>query len=85
MADEKLTPDQAAAESIGRAIDGRIYRLEKEKAELLKAAERIAEIDAELAILASEQEKIAARRPPRASRTQPPATEPAPTQPGTRT
>lgn len=59
------TPDQAAAEKIGRAIDGQIFRLQAERADLVNAVARIAEIDAELAIFRSEQSKIASRRPPK--------------------
>lgn len=65
MADTKLTPDQSAAEKIGRSIDGQIFRLNEERATLLKAAERLAEIDAELAVLTSEKQKIEPRRPPK--------------------
>ncbi len=61
------TPDQIAAENIGRAIDGQIFRLQDEKITLLQAATRIAEIDAELAVLASEKQKIDPRRPPQAN------------------
>jgi hypothetical protein len=61
------TPDQKAAEKIGRAIDGQIFRLNEERATLLPAAAsaRVAEIDAELAVLVSEQSKISPRRPPK--------------------
>lgn len=59
------TADQKAAEKMARAIDGQVHRLQEERATLLNAPERIAEIDAELAILVSEQEKIAPRRPPK--------------------
>jgi hypothetical protein len=59
------TPDQKAAEKIGRAIDGQIFRLNEERAALLAATVRIAEIDAELAVLVSEQSKISPRRPPK--------------------
>jgi hypothetical protein len=59
------TPDQEAAEKIGRAIDGQIFRLGVERATLLGAAARITEIDAELAILQVEKSKIDSRRPPK--------------------
>lgn len=61
------TPDQAATEKIGRAIDGQIARLNEEKDVLLQAQTRIAEIDAELAILQTEKARIDARRPPKAN------------------
>jgi hypothetical protein len=63
MSNDKPTPDQNASETIGRAIDGRIFRLNEERAQLTQAQERIAEIDAELAVLVSEQSKINPRRP----------------------
>lgn len=59
------TPDQKAAETQGRAIDGRIFRLNEERAMLVRAPERIAEIDAELAALAPDKARIDVRRPPR--------------------
>jgi hypothetical protein len=59
------TPDQKAAEKIGRAIDGQIFRLQQERTALLDAMTRIQDIDAELAVLVSEQSKIAPRRPPK--------------------
>lgn len=59
-----LTPDQAAAEKIGRAIDGQVFRLTEERRTLSQAAQRIADIDAELLILQNEQARIAPRRPP---------------------
>ena len=58
------TTDQEVAESIGRAIDGRIFRLQDERAKLLQAAARIVAIDAELAGLAAEKVRIDLRRPP---------------------
>lgn len=62
MADNKPTADQSVAEKIGRAIDGQILRLNEERTGLLAAAARIAEIEAELAVLVSEQSKINPRR-----------------------
>lgn len=59
------TPDQKAAEKIARAIDGQIFRLNEERNTLLAAATRIADIDAELAILAAEKAKYEQRRPPK--------------------
>jgi hypothetical protein len=59
------TPDQKAAEKIGRAVDGQIFRLQEERETLLQAAARIAEIDAELAVLQAEKVRIDSRRPPR--------------------
>lgn len=57
------TPDQKASEKIGRAIDGQIFRLNEERTTLLAAASRIAEIDAELAVLATEKARVDPRRP----------------------
>jgi hypothetical protein len=59
------TPDQAAAEKIGRAIDGQIFQLNAERALLISGPARITEIDAELTVLLAEQAKIAPRRPPK--------------------
>jgi hypothetical protein len=59
------TPDQKIADHIGGAIDGRIFRLNEEKQVLLQAQARIAEIDAELAILQVEKARVDPRRPPR--------------------
>jgi hypothetical protein len=58
------TPDQKAAEVIGRGIDGRIFRLTDERQALLVAAARILEIDAELPVLQAEKARIDPRRPP---------------------
>lgn len=59
------TADEKAADRIGRAIDGRIETLTKEREAFLPAAAatRIAEIDAELAALATEKARIDPRRP----------------------
>jgi hypothetical protein len=65
MTSEKFTPDQSAADKIGRAIEGQIFRLNEERTTLLAAATRIIEIDAELVILLAEQQRIASRRPPK--------------------
>jgi hypothetical protein len=65
------TPDQNAAEKIGSAIDGQIFRLKQEREDLLKATARIAEIDAELAVLEAEGAKIQPRRPPKQQRATP--------------
>lgn len=59
------TPDEKVAESIGRSIDGRISRLNEEKATLQQAGTRITEIDAELAVLQTEKARIDPRRPRR--------------------
>jgi hypothetical protein len=59
------TPDQEVAEQIGRSIDGRIFRLQEERAALGQAATRIAEIDAVIALLQVEKTRIDPRRPPR--------------------
>lgn len=59
------TPDQKAAETIARGIEGRIFRLNDEKAQLLNGPERVAEIDAELAALAPELARVQGRRPPK--------------------
>jgi hypothetical protein len=61
---DTTTPEQRAAEKIGRAIDGQLFRLKEEKLTLLAAAARILEIDAEMAVLESEKAKIDPRRPP---------------------
>ena len=58
------TADQAAADRIGRAIDGQILQLSAEKTQLLAAPARIVEIDAQLAILQNEKTRIDPRRPP---------------------
>jgi hypothetical protein len=60
------TPDQLVADTIGRSLDGRIYRLNEERRMLLEAPARIIEIDAELAGLQAEKQRIDARRPARA-------------------
>lgn len=62
------TPDQKAAERIGLAIDDQILRLADERTVLLGASARIAEIDAELAELNREKQRIDPRRPPRLGR-----------------
>lgn len=59
------TPDHDVAEQIGRSIDGRIFRLQEERASLGQASTRISEIDAQLAILQAEKARIDPRRPPR--------------------
>lgn len=57
------TADESAAEKIGRAIDGQIFRLQEEHRVLLGAAARTVEINAELAVLQIEKARIDARRP----------------------
>lgn len=57
------TPDQAASEKIGRAIDGQIFKLNAERAILIAGPARIVEIDAELAVLQNEKVRIDPRRP----------------------
>jgi hypothetical protein len=59
------TPDQLVAEQIARSLEGRILRLKEERRALLRAAARITEIDAEVAILEAEKLRIEGRRPPR--------------------
>lgn len=59
------TADQKVAEHLAGAAEGRIFRLQQEKDELLRAPARIAEIDEELAILQAETVRLASRRPPR--------------------
>lgn len=59
------TPDQVVAERIARSIDGQIHALQAERTQLARAATRIAEIDAELAVLQTEKARIDQRRPPR--------------------
>ena len=65
MADTKQTPDQLAADKIGDAIDGQILRLNEERAAIVAGPDRLAEIDATLAVLTSEKQKIDPRRPPK--------------------
>jgi hypothetical protein len=65
------TADELAADKIGRAIDGQIFRLQEERRTLLTAPMRVAEIADELAILQTEKARIDPRRPPG-----PPATAP---------
>ncbi len=57
------TPQENAADKIGRAIDGQIFKLTEERKELAKAETRIQEIDAELAELQAEKARIEPRRP----------------------
>lgn len=61
------TADEKTAETIGRALDGRIGRLNEERLTLLpsSASLRVQEIDAELAVLNTEKARIDPRRPPR--------------------
>jgi hypothetical protein len=66
------TPDQNAAEKIGRAIDGQIFRLQEERLSLQTAAARIIDIDAEVAALQLEKVRIDPRRPPRPPQSEPP-------------
>lgn len=58
------TPDQVVAERIARSIDGQIVALQAERTQLARAAERIVQIDAELAVLQSEKARIDQRRKP---------------------
>lgn len=59
------TPSERAAETIGRAIDGRIFRLQEELRSLDQPAvnARRADIAAELADLQTEKARIDPRRP----------------------
>jgi hypothetical protein len=57
------TAIERANEKIGRAIDGQIVTLERERETLLLAAARIAEIDAELVILREEKVRVDPKRP----------------------
>lgn len=59
------TADQKAAEKIGRAIDGQIFRLQDERTTLMAAQARILEIDAEITVLQTEKARIDGRRPPK--------------------
>ncbi len=61
------TPDQRVAEQIARSTEGRIFRLQEERAALLVGAARIVEIDAEILILQTEKARVDPRRPPRDS------------------
>lgn len=65
MADTKTTPDQFVDEAAASAIEGQIYRLQTERAELVRATERIVEIDAILAAFAPEKDRLDPRRPPK--------------------
>lgn len=58
------TADQSAADKLGRAIDGQIFRLTSERAILVAGPARIMAIDAEVAILQTEKARIDPRRPP---------------------
>jgi hypothetical protein len=58
------TADEKIAERLGRALDSHLAELTAEKARLLAAPVRIADIDAELVILQSEKLRIDPRRPP---------------------
>lgn len=60
------TPDQDAAEIVGLGIDDSIDALLRERARLVLATARIAEIDAILPVLQNEKTRIDPRRPPRA-------------------
>lgn len=61
------TPDERAAEGIGRGLEGRILALQRERALLFPAAAaaRMLDIDAEIAVLQAEKARIDPRRPPR--------------------
>jgi hypothetical protein len=61
------TADQKAAETIARSVEGRIFRLQQEFADLMPAVvqARRAEIQAELAALQPELDRVASRRAPR--------------------
>lgn len=64
------TPSEKVAEHLASALEGRIFRLEEERTELLRAPARIDEIDAELAELRRElavQEPRRPRRPTQAT------------------
>lgn len=69
MTDSKPTPDQVAAETIGRSIDGHLFRLQQERELVLPAAAaaRLVDIDAEIAALLAEKQKIDGRRPPKST------------------
>jgi hypothetical protein len=57
------TPDEKVAEHLFGAVDGRVFRLNEERTALLRAPDRIAEIDSELAILQAETARLEPRRP----------------------
>lgn len=62
------TPAEKVAETMGRAVDGSIFRLEQEREELLRAPARIAEIDAELAELRANKVEVDKKRPKKESK-----------------
>lgn len=64
---EKPTASEAAAEIQGRAIDGRIFRIDEELRELAKSAERITELQAERAELVKSQTEVNAKRQKKAA------------------
>lgn len=59
------TADEKAAEVQGRSIEGRIFRIDAELAELAQASTKIADLQAERAVLVADLAKVAGRRPPR--------------------
>ena len=58
------TADQSVSDLLGQSVDGRIFILTQEREKFLPvaAAARVAEIDAELAVLASEKARFDPRR-----------------------
>lgn len=62
------TPREKVAETLGRAIDGQIFKLNAERAQLALAASRIAEIDTELSQLLVEKARIDPERPSRTTK-----------------
>lgn len=57
------TPDQNAAEAIGRTLDNQIAALNIERELLVNAPARIKEIDDTLAVLQAESDRVRSRRP----------------------
>lgn len=62
------TPSEKVAEHVASALEGRKFRLLEERAELARAQDRIAEIDAEVAELDKE---IAVQEPKRPKKPKP--------------
>ena len=57
------TPDEKAAEVQGRALDGRIFRIDEEIRQLQQGPARIAELQAERAAIVKALAPIASQRP----------------------
>lgn len=61
------TPEEKAFETQGRAIDGRIFRIDEEIKQLRAAVTRIPELEAERAALVSQKAVVDPKRPKRAA------------------